>query len=155
MVSEPEKELRFTRSGQAVGFGVLGAVLSGAAVTLVATGIYRDVNPELPHPLWAVPCLVVALGCFWLTRHLAKHAYVILTPLGLEIFPFFFPTKNLRLVIWQEIIAAEISDDEKWLTLHFNEEKSSGLHLSLKPMDRKFRSLLAKAVLGRVSPRNA
>jgi len=95
------------------------------------------------------------LGCFWLTRHLAKHAYVILTPLGLEIFPFFFPTKNLRLVIWQEIIAAEISDDEKWLTLHFNEEKSSGLHLSLKPMDRKFRSLLAKAVLGRVSPRNA
>jgi hypothetical protein len=155
MVSEPEKELRFTRSGQAVGFGVLGAVLIGAAVTLVATGVYRDVNPELPHPLWAAPCLAVALSCFWLARHLAKHAYLILTPLGLEIFPFFFPSKNLRLVLWQEIVAAEISGDEKWLTLHFNEEKSSGLHLSLKPMDRKFRSLLAKAVLGRVSALNA
>ncbi len=155
MVSEPEKELRFTRSGQAVGFGVLGAILMGAAVTFVATGVYRSEHPELPDPLWALPCIVIALFCFWLTRHLAKHAYVILTPLGLEIFPFFFPSKNLRLVLWQEIVAAEISDDEKWLTLHFNEEKSSGLHLSLKPMDRKFRSLLAKAVLGRVSRRNA
>ncbi len=155
MVSEPEKELRFTRSGQAVGFGVLGAILIGAAITLLATGIYRDINPELPHPLWSMPCIAMALWCFWLTKHLAKHAYVILTPLGLEIFPFFFPSKNLQLVLWQEIVAAEISDDEKWLTLHFNEEKSSGLHLSLKPMDRKFRSLLAKAVLGRVSRRNA
>lgn len=155
MVSEPQKELRFTRSGQAVGFGVLGAILIGAAVTLVATGVHRAEHPELPHPLWALPCVVVALGCFWLTRHLAKHAYVILTPLGLEIFPFFFPSKNLRLVLWQEIILADFSEDEKWLTLHFNEEKSSGLHLSLKPMDRKFRSLLAKAVLGRVSRRNA
>ncbi|MES2981313.1 MAG: hypothetical protein V4727_03285 [Verrucomicrobiota bacterium] len=155
MVSEPQKELRFTRSGQAVGFGVLGAIFVSAALTLVATGVYRDENPELPNPLWALPCIAFALGCFWLTRHLAKHAYVILTPLGLEIFPFFFPSKNLRLVLWQEIVVAEISDDAKWLTLHFNEEKSSGLHLSLKPMDRKFRSLLAKAVLGRVSRRNA
>ena len=155
MVSVPEKELRVTRSGQAVGFGVLGAILIGAAVTLVATGVYRYINPELPHPLWALPCLLMAVGCFWLTRHLAKHAYLILTPLGLEVFPFFFPSKNLQLVLWQEIVAAEISEDEKWLTLHFNEEKSSGLHLSLKPIDRKFRSLLAKAVLGRVSRRNA
>lgn len=155
MVSEPQKELRFTRSGQAVGFGVLGAVLIGAAVTLVVTGVYRDINPDLPHPLWSIPCTVSAIWCFWLTKHLAKHAYVILTPLGLEIFPLIFPTKNLRLVLWQEIVAAEISDNEKWLTLHFNEEKSSGLHLSLKPINRKFRSLLAKAVLGRVSPRNA
>lgn len=155
MVAEPQKELRFTRSGQAVGFAVLGAVGIGAAVTLVATGLYRGDHPELPHPLWAVPCIGFASGCFWLARHLAKHAYLILTPLGLEIFPFFFPSKNLRIVLWQEIAAAEISDDEKWLTLHYNEEKSSGLHLSLKPIDRKFRSLLAKAVLGRVSRRNA
>lgn len=155
MVSEPEKELRFTRSGQAVGFAVLGAIWIGAAVTLLATGMYRVDHPELPHPLWALPCLGFASGCFWLTRHLAKHAYLILTPLGVEIFPFFFPSKNLRLVLWQEIFLVEISEDEKWLTLHFNEEKSSGLHLSLKPIDRKFRSLLAKAMLGRVSRRNA
>jgi hypothetical protein len=155
MVSKPEKELRFTRSGQAVGFAVLGAIWIGAAVTLLATGMYRGDHPELPHPLWALPCLGLASGCFWLTRHLAKHAYLILTPLGLEIFPFFFPSKNLRLVLWQEMFSVEISEDKKWLTLHFNEEKSSGLHLSLKPIDRKFRSLLAKAMLGRVSRRNA
>lgn len=155
MVSEPEKELRFTRSGQAVGFGVLGAVLVGAGITLIATGVHRPEHPELPHPLWALPCFAFAIACFWLTRHLAKYAYLILTPMGLEIFPFFFPSKNLRLVLWQEITEAEISADEKWLTLHFNQEKSAGLHLSLKPISRKFRCLLAKAVLGRVSPRSA
>ena len=154
MVSEPEKELRFTRSGQAVGFAQLGSLLLILAVTFLVAGLNRDTNPEFPHALWSMPCIALALWCFWLTRHLAKHAYVILTPLGLEIFPLFFPTKNLRLVLWQEVVAAEISKDEKWLTLHFNEEKSSGLHLSLKPIDRKLRSLLAKAVLGRVSPRN-
>lgn len=154
MVSEPEKELRFTRSGQAVGFALLGSILLILAVTFLVAGLNRDTNPKLPHSLWSMPCIALALWCFWLTKHLAKHAYVILTPLGLEIFPLLFPTRNLRLVLWQEVVEAEISDDEKWLTLHFNEEKSSGLHLSLKPVDRKLRSLLAKAVLGRVSPRN-
>jgi hypothetical protein len=155
MISEPDKELRFTRSGQAIGFAVLGAIWMGMAATLLATGLYREDHPELPNPWWALPCIGFAMGCFWLTKHLAKYAYLILTPLGLEIFPFFFPSKNLQLVLWQEILIAEMSDDKKWLTLHFNEEKSSGLHLSLKPIDRKFRSLLAKAVLGRVSRRNA
>ena len=51
MLSEPHKELRFTRSGQAVGFCVGGAVFAGIAVTLLATGYYRDVNPALPIPL--------------------------------------------------------------------------------------------------------
>ena len=148
-------EWRFTRSGQAVGYGVLGAIWVGVAVTLLATAVHRGENPELPHPYWALPCGFLGWGCFWLARHLAKHAYVILTPLGLEVFPFFRPSKNLRLVLWQEIVLAEISKDEKWLTLHFNEERSSGMHLSLKPVERKLRCLLAKAVLGRVSRRNA
>jgi hypothetical protein len=134
---------------------VLGAILVAAAVTLVATGVYRGENPELPHSLWALPCVVLAAACFWLTRHMAKHAYLILTPLGLEIFPLYRPAKNLNLVLWQEIIEAEISQDGKWLTLHFNADKTAGLHLSLSPVARKLRSLLAKAVLGRVSRRDA
>ena len=151
MVAEPEKELRFTRSGQAVQFCVVGAVLMGVAVTLIATGYYREINPEVPHPAWAVPCFILAAGCFWLARHLTKHAYLILSPLGLEIFPFFRPSTGMRVVMWQEITDADIDPAEKWLTLHFDEEKTSGMHLSMRPVRRKLRSLLAKAVLGRVS----
>lgn len=154
MVKAPDKELRFTRSGQAAGFGLAGAVSFAVGVTLLATATYRDVNPDLPHGFWSVPFLILSVGFVWLARHLAKHAYLILTPLGLEIFPFFFPSKNLHLVMWQEITAAEVSEDGKWLILHFNEEKSAGLHLSMRPVARKLRSLLAKAVLGRVSPRD-
>ena len=150
MVAEPHKELRFTRSGQAVGFFVVGAVFCGVAVTLIATGVYRPENPELPHPAWAVPCLVLAVCSFILASRLTKHAYLILTPIGLEIFPFFRPAKGMQMVFWQEISAAEIDERGKWLTLHFNNERTAGIHLSLSPVRKKLRNLLAKAVRGRV-----
>ncbi len=149
MVAEPQKELRFTRSGQAVVFCVLGAAFVGIGVTILATGIYRDTNPELPSSLWAVPCFGVAVAAFWLARHLTKHAFLILTPMGLEIFPLFRPAGGMQMVMWQEVAAAEVKG--KWLTLHFNLEKTSGMHISMGPVRRKIRDLLAKAVLGRVS----
>lgn len=149
MVNEPQKELRFTRSGQAVGFCVAGAVMFGIAVTLAATGYYRAINPAVPHPAWAVPFGAGAFGFFALARHLTKHAYLILTPLGLEVFPFFRPAQGMQMVMWQEIAEAEVVETR--LTLHFNEEKTAGMHLSLRPVGRKSRSLLAKAVLGRVN----
>lgn len=151
MVSDPHKELRFTRSGQAVGFCIAGAVCAGIAVTLAATGYYRDINPALPHPVWALPFAAVSAGLFLLAIHLTKHAYLILTPLGLEIFPFFRPAAGMQMVMWQEIRDAEADAGGAWLTLHFNDEKTAGMHLSMKPVSRKSRSLLAKAVLGRVS----
>ena len=150
MVAEPQKELRFTRSGQAAGFCVAGAVMTGIGVTLLATGVYRSVNPELPHPAWAAPCLVLALCAFLLARSITKHAYLILTPMGLEIFPFFRPAKRMQMVFWQEISDAEIDERGKWLTLHFNDQRTAGMHLSLSPVRKNLRELLAKAVLGRV-----
>ncbi len=151
MVSEPHKEIRFTRSGQAVGFCVAGAVFAGIAETLVATGFYRAVNPAVPHGAWGVPFALAATGLFLLARHLAKHAYLILTPMGIEIFPFFRPAKGMQMVMWQEIRGAEMDAAERWLTLHFNHGKTAGMHLTMKPVLRKNRTLLAKAVLGRVS----
>lgn len=150
MVAEPQKELRFTRSGQAVMFCVVGAVFIGVGVTILATGIYRDINPALPHPAWSVPCLAAAGGLFWLARHLTRHAYLILTPLGLEIFPFFRPSKEMQMVTWSEILGADADDGQKWLILHFNGEKTAGMHLSLSPVRKNLRGLLVRAVLGRV-----
>ena len=151
-LQSPEKELRFTRSGQAAIFWVIAAVLAAISITLLATAIYRDINPLLPHPAWAILPLVLAGVVAKLALGLTRHAYLILTPLGIEIFPFFRPAEGMRLVTWQEVAAAEVDEKLTRLTIHHNAEKSSGIHLSLTPIRADRRSLLAKAVIGRLSP---
>lgn len=149
-VTLPANELRFTRSGQAVVFWVLAAVCAAAAVTVTATSIYRDSNPQLPHPAWALVPLALAALAARLAVGLTRHAYLILTPLGIEIFPFFRPAAGMRLVVWQEVAATEISADTTVLTLHHDAARTSGIHLSLKPIRADRRALLVKAVIGRV-----
>lgn len=149
-VQSPEKELRFTRSGQAVVFWVASAVLTAVSVTLAATSIYRDINPQLPHPAWSLIPLLLAVFSARLAVNLTRHAYVILTPLGIEIFPFFRPGEGMRLVVWQEIHSAEANANTTLLTLHHDSGKTSGIHLSLRPIRADRRELLAKAVIGRL-----
>ncbi len=154
-IQSPEKELRFTRAGQAVLFSLVAAVCIAISVTLLATAIYRKENPELPHPLWALAPFIFSMVIIRIAIRLTKHAYLILTPLGIEIFPFFRPADGMRLVPWQEIRAVEVDGKNTRLTLHHNAEKTSGIHLSLKPIRKDRRTLLAKAVIGRVSPGNS
>ena len=151
-IQSPEKELRFTRSGQAGLFWMVAAVSATVGITMLATSIYRDINPDLPHPAWAAVPLVLALVMARVAVWLTRHAYLILTPLGIEIFPFFRPAAGMRLVTWQEINHAEVDEKSTRLTLHHDPEKTSGIHLSLTPIRADRRSLLAKAVLGRLSP---
>ena len=154
-IQSPEKELRFTRSGQAGLFWMASAVLTAVGVTLLATAIYRDINPEIPHPAWALVPFAFAAFMAHTAIGLTRHAYLILTPLGIEIFPFFRPSTGMRLVTWQEIDHAEVNEKTTVLTLHHNAGKTSGIHLSLTPIRADRRTLLAKAVIGRVSPRAA
>jgi len=149
-IQSPEKELRFTRSGQAVVFWLAAAVLAAVALTLAATSIYREINPQLPHPAWAVPALLASLATARLAMFLTRRAYLILTPLGIEIFPFFRPADGMRLVLWQELHSAEVNVSRSRLTLHHDAAKSSGIHLSLRPIRAENRDLLLKALAGRV-----
>ncbi|MGD7651599.1 MAG: hypothetical protein ACQCXQ_00190, partial [Verrucomicrobiales bacterium] len=119
-VQSPEKELRFTRSGQAVVFWLMAAVCLAVAVTMAASSLYRGENPALPHPLWAVLPLAACAGLVRLALHLTKHAYLLLSPLGIEIFPFFRPAAGMTLVTWQEIAEAEVDEGGRLLTLHHN-----------------------------------
>lgn len=152
-IQSPEKELRFTRSGQAGLFWMASAVFTAIGVTLLATAIYRDINPEIPHPLWSIVPLAFAALTARMAVSLTRHAYLILTPLGIEIFPFFRPASGMKLIIWQEVDHAEVDGETTRLTLHHDAGKTSGIHLSLTPIRADRRTLLAKAVLGRVSPR--
>lgn len=149
-VQSPEKELRFTRSGQAPLFWLAAAVLLAAAVTLAVTSSYRDVNPDLPHPAWAVPPALLALACARLALRLTRHAYLILTPIGIEIFPFFRPAAGMQMISWAEIHSAEIDAGGTRLTLHHDAGKTSGVHLTLRPIRADRRGLLTKAVTGRM-----
>ena len=118
------------------------------AVTLVAVSAYRDENPALPHALWAVVPLTASCCLARLALRLTRHAYLILTPLGIDIFPFFRPADGMRTVFWHEIHSCEASGS--MLTLHFNSEMTSGIHVSLLPLVSSGRSLLIHAVKARV-----
>ena len=152
-VQSPEKELRFTRSGQAVIFWLLAAMLAGTAVTLGLTSLYRDINPDVPHPAWIFLPLVAAIFLLRLAVRMTRHAYLILTPMGVEIFPLWRPEQGMRLVLWQEIDAVEFDEHMTHMThmtLHFDAAKTSGVHVSLRPIRAGLREVLAKAVRGRV-----
>jgi hypothetical protein len=153
-VKSPEKELRFTRSGQAVIFWLLAAVLAGVTITLGLTTLYRDINPDLPHPLWVLLPLIVAVFFVRLAINMTRHAYLILTPMGLEIFPLWRPEQGMRVVFWQEIDAVEFDENLTRMTLHFDAEKTSGVHASLRPIRTDLRPALVKAVRGRVGKGN-
>ncbi|MBK1835114.1 hypothetical protein [Roseibacillus ishigakijimensis] len=149
MVAEPEKEIRFTRTGQARSFALLGAIALAVAFTFVAPHLYGHRSPV--HGLWTLPLLAVGGGFFWLSRHCAKHAFLILSPVGIEFFPFIRPTKNYRLWSWAEFHRAEIKD--KTLTLHFDEKKTAGAVISLGPLTAESRLLLTRAIEGRMAER--
>jgi len=152
-VAEPTKELRFTRAHQAIGFWIGAAVLVMAALVFMLLAPYRAENPELPSPLWGIIPLFLA----WLSARIAlrctRKAYIILSPIGVEIFPFFRPTDNLQVIPWAQITAADIDDPPTLVTLHFNPEKTAGIHLSLTPIPKPRRPLLTRALQCRLEER--
>lgn len=146
-LAEPHKELRFTRAAQAVPFWMAAAVCAAAALVLIAISFYRQQNPALPHPLWALIPIALCWFCVHTAIRCTKHAYLILSPLGIEIFPFFRPSSGMQLIPWSQITESEIGDYV--LTLHFCDDQSSGIHLSLAPIPKARRPLLVQAIQGR------
>jgi hypothetical protein len=149
-LQSPEKELRFTRSRQAVAFWLAAAVMAMACIVILAASFHRAENPELPHPAWALVPLAAAVVFVRSAVRLTRHAYLILTPLGIEIFPFFRPASGMQLVSWQEVCAMDTDAALNRLTLHHNAEKTSGIHLSLRPIRGDRRHLLVEAVRRRL-----
>ena len=149
MVSKPEKEIRFTRSGQARNFALLGAFFIAIMVTLIATA-FEGVGPPVSKIAF-LPFLLLAVGTFWLAYRCAKHAFLILSPVGIEFFPFFKPAQNFQLWNWSEFHHAEVIG--KRLYLHFNEEETGGAVISLAPLNDQSRKLIDVAIEGRMDER--
>ncbi|MDB4647896.1 hypothetical protein OAF22_01325 [bacterium] len=147
-ITEPHKELRFTRAGQAQGFIVIAAV-SFAFFLLIGLTWFMG------HPTFtwwmALPFLILSALLTRLSAYCAQHAYLILTPLGMEIFPLIKPHKNLNLVYWAQIIDADFNEELTALKLHFNEDQTAGIILSLKAISAKKRPLLKRALESRLA----
>lgn len=151
-VTEPGKELRFTRAGQAPPFYIIASLMFAAGIGLgiFSTQKWGMANPPLQNWWWlCIPVLLTGIWLFRIAMRCSRHAYLILTPLGVEIFPFFRARKNLQVIYWTEIAAAEFKENR--LFLHFSEDKNSGVIASLYPIAAPQRHLLEKAINGRMA----
>ena len=147
MVADTDKEVRFTRSRQAVLWMVLSAfgaltIFVGVIATLLPSS---GGAPELKAYWWAVPILAVwTWFCGRIAYRCLKYAYLIFSPIGVEIFPFGKPEAKLDVVSWGQIDHLEIHGD--FLYLHFNKEETGGKAISLKPISPKLRPLIERVV---------
>jgi len=148
---KPFKELRFTRSRQAVTFAVAGVLFlcfaSGLGIIL-----WWRWHSWLTL-LWLLLPLLAAWGCLRLALHLTRHAYLLLSPIGIEIFPFFRPAQQMQLFSWGEIGHAEVSDGDRLLILTLAGYEDSKVIISLDPVPLRARPLLRKAVEGLMEKR--
>ena len=145
-MKSPEKELRFTRSHQAVHFCALGLVLLLCAGGLAVLSWWQLKHP--PSWWWSVLPLLAACGAFALAWRLTRHAYLLLSPVGVEIFPFWKPVDHFQLLPWSTIAEAEFSGDGRWLTLTLGGYEDVKVILTLDPIKPAARPLLKKAILG-------
>ncbi len=148
-LKSPDQELRFTRAAQGQFLFLLTAlfITVSLGVLVLATQGTEFEAPRLEGMGWlaAIP-LIVAIFCCQAAIHCTRHAYVLLTPLGVEIFPLWRPQQTMRWIFWAEIQDYELSSQRPLLLLHFNREKSSGVAISLSPLMPSQRELLVHAL---------
>ena len=146
--ADPGKELRFTRSAQAAHFAtaaVFFLCIPFAWLSLAFWPWHADGTPLLDARWPALLPLPAAAILLWLAIHCASHAYIILSPVGLEIFPLWFPAENFRLVPWTHVAGARAENGN--LIIDFPPAGSGGgIVLSLSPLRHDQRELLWHAI---------
>jgi len=110
-IAEPEKEIRFTRSAQAIPFLLLSVIFIMLCISSLFC-MFINWGPwhaDFKEYWWlSLFPLIPAFICYRVAQHCLRHAYLILTPMGVEIFPFFKPQANLNVIFWSDIHHAEI-----------------------------------------------
>jgi hypothetical protein len=134
--ADPGKELRFTRSAQAVHFtaaAIVALCLSFAGFSLAFWPWHADGSAFFSAWWPALLPLPLVLVFLWLALYCTSHAYIILSPVGIEIFPLWFPTENFRLVPWTHVDFPPVGS-------------GGGIILSLSPLRHRQRELLWHAI---------
>lgn len=154
-IAEPEKEIRFTRSAQATVFLVAAVLCCALCIcTLFCAFVNWGYTDYTFTNYWWVSLfpLIPAFILYRIGIHCIKHAYIILTPMGVELFPFWKPQKNLQVIFWSDIDHADVEGN--LLKLHNDAEETGGTIISLKPIIRNQHHLLARAINGRLAKKD-
>ncbi len=151
-VASPEQELRFTRSRQALTFltaGITALCLAGVIFFTAspAAGNAGDQPIAVHSPWWFLFALAPAGLCLWVVVHCMRHAFIILTPLGIELFPFWLPARNMQVIYWAEIKEAGVSGNLKTFTIMC---RGRQIMAALAPIPVSGRILLKQAIEGRM-----
>ena len=149
-VADPSQELRFSRSVQALlfAFGACLFLTIGVILLMISWTVFKNWEMNtMPFPIWVLflPWIPM-VACLWLCWHCVRHPFLILSPAGVEIFPFWRPVKNYNLIPWG--VVKDLDINEKELTLHYNTEHTGGVVLRLAPLSKKSRILLMEAIRG-------
>ena len=73
---------------------------------------------------------------------------MIFSPVGIELFPFFFPSKNMQVLYWQEVEDVRITPDAKMLEVTLLSEGEHKVFIATAPLRPKSRELLVKTIDG-------
>jgi hypothetical protein len=138
-------ELRFTRSRQAVVMLAWCVVFLMATVGCIATNYHNFHRQEW---WWALFPAVPALLFGWLAWNHIRHPYLALTRVGVEIYPFFLPSRNMHLVLWQQISHAEVTEGPPLLTLTRADQADGKIFITLAPLTPQQRKLMGRAFAG-------
>ncbi len=144
------QEIRFTRNAQAVHFFVLALVFFcvGIALYCLSLDLWKTQEPLLKQSWYGLLTLPFIGLSVWAGVHLAKHAYMIFSPIGIEIFPFFYPSKNMQVLYWQEVEDVAITPDGKMLEVTLLSEGENKIFIATEPLRSKSRDLLGKTIDG-------
>ena len=145
------KEIRFTRNAQAAHFFGLALcfLCVGIGLYLLSLEIWSVSREPLLKRSWYGLVVLPFVGvCVWVGMHLAKHAYMIFSPVGIELFPFFKPTKNMAVFYWSEIEDLQMTADGKMMevTLISEGDHTNKVFVTTAPLRKASRALLVHTV---------
>jgi len=92
--------------------------------------------------------LLAALYCGWRMQRNLRHAYIIVSRLGIEVLPEFFCQKNLLLVRWSEIDGYSVENNQK---LVLNMLDGARFEIKLAPLNSRQCRLLDTAIAGQIA----
>ncbi|MEM6911851.1 MAG: hypothetical protein AAF555_09750 [Verrucomicrobiota bacterium] len=149
-LSLPQPELRFTRSAWASLLGLLAAgFFCGAMVGSAWAFHLQTERGEFGLLSWLaiVGPIASASTLLWLSRWLAKRTYLLLSGVGVEVFPLFKPEDRLEVFPWDEVAEARVLESPR--ALHLTLASQAEFRIPLGALRPDSCQLLQTAVAGR------
>lgn len=145
------RELRFTRNSWGFQATLLGVFFWGIGLCILGTSFQEVFTQALPQDkadatrslIYTLIPLILGFVCLMRARWLLKHAYIICSPISIDIFPLKHAEKDLIVIPWGEIVHHGIKENGKVLFLSTHEDTYT---IPLTPLRPQSRYILAQVL---------